>query len=112
MDIIYSKGQATAADVQELLPDPPSYSSVRTFLRLLEEKGHLKHSQDGPRYVFSPIVTKSKAAKTALDNLVATFFGNSVENVVSTLLDVKSKELTDGELDKIAKLIELARKEK
>ncbi len=111
MDIIYARGRATAADVQQELPDPPSYSAVRALLRLLEERGHVTHDQDGPRYVFSPTTPRTEAGETALERLVTTFFDGSAERLVSTLLDSKSVDLSDDELDRIATMIEQARKE-
>jgi len=111
MDIIYRRGRATAAEVRSELPDPPSYSAVRAHLRLLEEKGHLAHGHDGPRYVFIPTTSKKTAARTALERLVTTFFNGSVESMVSTLLDQKSQELSDEELDRLAAMIAAARTE-
>lgn len=111
MDIIYRRGQATAADVRQELPDPPSYSAVRALLRLLEEKGHLSHRQDGPRYVFEPTTPKGAAGRTALDRLVKTFFDDSVESMVSTLLDAKSQDLSDDELERLVAMIKAARRE-
>ena len=111
MDIIYRRGQATAAEVRDELPDPPSYSAVRALLRLLEEKGHITHLQDGPRYVFLPTTPKQTAGKTALERLVTTFFNGSVESMVSTLLDAKSQELSHEELERLAVMIEAAKRE-
>ena len=111
MDIIYRSGQATAAEVRQGLPDPPSYSAVRALLRLLEEKGHLAHRQEGPRYIFTPTTSKRTAGRTALDRLVTTFFNGSIESLVSTLLDEKSQELSDKDLERLAEMIEAARNE-
>jgi len=111
MDIIYRKGQATAADVLKALPDPPSYSAVRAMLRILEEKGYLRHEHQGPRYVFLPTLPLDKARRSALKQVVQTFFGGSTEKVVSALLDYSSSKLSDEELDRLAQLIEQARKE-
>jgi predicted transcriptional regulator len=111
MDVIYMRGRATAAEVRREIPDPPSYSAVRALLRLLEEKGHLTHEQDGPRYVFSPTTPRRKAGVTALERLVVTFFDGSAERLVSTLLDSTSVEVSDDELERIARLIEQARRE-
>ena len=82
MDIIYQRGQATAAEVMESLPDPPSYSAVRAMLRLLEEKGHLRHEQDGPRYVFKPTLARDRAKKSALKQMLQTFFDGSIEQAL------------------------------
>lgn len=111
MDIIYSAGSATAAEVRDLLPDPPSYSAVRALLRVLEEKGHLKHEYDGPRYVYSPTVSRTEASKSALSNLVATFFGGSPSEAAAALLDMEAANLDDRELDELAKKIDEARRE-
>ena len=110
MDIIYRLERATVQVVLGSLDDPPSYSSIRATMRLLEEKGHLKHISDGPRYVYLPTRTRNKARKSALRHLMDTFFDDSVETTVAALLDVKSKDLTDEELDRIQVLIDDARK--
>ena len=109
MDVIYRLERATVQAVLGSLDDPPSYSSIRATMRLLEEKGHLKHISDGPRYVYLPTRTRDKARKSALRHLMDTFFDDSVEATVATLLDVKSKDLTDEELDRIHVLIDDAR---
>ena len=111
MDIIYQRRQATAAEVMEHLPDPPSYSAVRALLRVLEEKGHVRHKQDGPRYVFYPTVSRDRARQSALKQVVGTFFEDSTGQAVATLLDMSAKEMSDVELDRLAELIEQARKE-
>src|SRR5262245_44484628 len=111
MDIIYQRGQATAAEVTECLPDPPSYSAVRAMLRLLEEKGHLRHEQDGPRYVFKPTLARDRAKKSALKQMLQTFFDGSIEQAVATLLDVSRSKISQEELDRLSQLIEEARKE-
>lgn len=110
MDVVYRLKQATVQEVLAELEDPPSYSSVRATMRLLEEKGHLKHISDGPRYVYLPTRTREKARKSALRHLMDTFFDDSVETTVATLLDVKSKDLTLEELDRIQALIDAARR--
>jgi predicted transcriptional regulator len=111
MDIIYQHGQATAAEVLEQLPNPPSYSAVRAMLRVLEEKGHLRHEEQGPRYVYLPTVAREKARSSALRQLVQTFFEGSREQAVAALLGMSSEPLSDEELDRLADLIEQARKE-
>jgi predicted transcriptional regulator len=111
MDIVYRQGQATAADVREALPDPPSYSAVRAMLRVLEEKGYLRHEQQGPRYLFLPTLSREKARRSALKQVVQTFFDGSTEQAVSALLDYSTSKLSDEELDRLAHLIEQARKE-
>jgi predicted transcriptional regulator len=111
MDVIYARGRATAQEVTENIPDPPSYSAVRALLRVLEDKGHLRHEQDGPRYVFLPVVTRERASQSALRQLVRTFFDDSASQTMAALLDLKSRQLDDSELDRLAQLIERARKE-
>ena len=111
MDVIYRRGSATAAEVQQNIPDAPSYSAVRALLRILEEKGHLRHSYDGPRYVYAPIVSRPVAQKSALRQLVKTFFDGSTSNAVAALLDMSGKELSDSELDQLAEMVEQAKRE-
>jgi predicted transcriptional regulator len=111
MDVIYQLGEATATEVMERLPDPPSYSAVRAMLRLLEEKGHLQHEQDGPRYVYKPTLAHEKAQRSALKHLVETFFEGSTEQAVAALLDLSKSKLSGDELDRLAELIEQAKKE-
>jgi predicted transcriptional regulator len=110
MDAIYRRGRATAAEVLEDIPDPPSYSAVRAMLRLLEEKGHVRHEQDGPRYVFIPTVNRERAKKTALTHVVRTFFDGSATDAMAALLDGDSK-LSETELDRLSDMITQARKE-
>jgi predicted transcriptional regulator len=109
MDILYRRGRATAHEVLEDLADPPSYSAVRALLRLLEERGHVKHAVDGQRYVYSPAVARGDARKSALAHLVKTFFAGSVEDAVAALVD-RSK-LSREELDRLAEIIDRAKKE-
>jgi predicted transcriptional regulator len=111
MDVIYARGRATVAEVLESLPDPPSYSSVRTLLRLLEEKGRLRHEEAGPRYVYIPTVAREKARRTALRDLVGTFFGGSTEDAMAALLDLHDVRRTPLKLDRIQALIDHARRE-
>jgi predicted transcriptional regulator len=111
MDVIYRRGRATAAEVLEALPDPPSYSAIRALLRVLEEKGHLRHEQDGPRYVFLPTVGREKARRSALRQLVQTFFEGSTAQAVAALLGEAGANLSDEELDRLSHLIDQARKE-
>ena len=110
MDVIYRRGRATAAEVLEDLPDPPSYSAVRAMLRLLEEKGHVHHEQDGPRYVFLPTVNRDRARKSALKHVVRTFFDGSATDAVAALLEGDGR-LSESELDRLSWMIEQARKE-
>jgi BlaI family transcriptional regulator, penicillinase repressor len=111
MDIIHQRSQATAQEVLDGLPDPPSYSAVRALLRLMEEKGYLQHALDGQRYVYKATLAREKARKSALDNLLQTFFDGSAEQAVAALLDLRRKQLTAEELERLSQLIEQARKE-
>jgi predicted transcriptional regulator len=106
MDVLYRDGRATAAEVQERVPEAPSYSAIRALLRILENKGHVRHEQDGPRYVYVPTVARERAKRTALRHLLHTFFDNSAEQVVSALLDSSSSDLSDDDLTRLARLIE------
>jgi predicted transcriptional regulator len=111
MDAVYRRGQASAAEVLKDLPDPPSYSAVRALLRILEEKGHLRHKKDGPRYVYLPIRPRDDAARTALKGVLKTFFGGSPEKAVAALLDAADANLSPEALVNLTRLIEQARKE-
>ena len=111
MDIIYERSEATAAQVLERLPNPPGYSAVRALLRVLEEKGHLSHKQDGPRYVFVPTLPRDEARENALKHLVNTFFDGSTEKVVAALLDISDEKLSEDDYQRLSRLIENARKE-
>jgi BlaI family transcriptional regulator, penicillinase repressor len=111
MDVIYSRGQATANEVMENLPDAPGYSAVRALLRVLEEKGHLQHSQDGQRYVYFPTVAREKAKRSALSRVLQTFFDGSTEDAVAALLDISQERLSDDELKRMEELIKQARRE-
>jgi BlaI family penicillinase repressor len=110
IDILYSQGRATAAEVQAALPEPPSYSAVRAMLRILEEKGHVRHEQDGPRYVYLPTVGRDNAKKSAMRHMLQTFFEGSAEQAISSLLGDPAARLSDAELDRLATLIDRARK--
>ncbi|HLT45864.1 MAG TPA: BlaI/MecI/CopY family transcriptional regulator [Rubricoccaceae bacterium] len=111
MDIVYRLERATAAEVMERLPDPPSYSAVRAMLRILEEKGHLKHGQDGPRYVYEPTVAPEQASRSALRHVLRTFFDGSAVQAMAALLDETGEELSESELDRLAALIDEAKRE-
>ena len=110
IDILYANGRATAAEVQTLLPDPPSYSAVRAMLRILEDKGHVRHLQDGPRYLYMPTVARDNAKRSAMHHMLQTFFDGSAEQAISALLDDSSARLSDVALDGLARLIEPARR--
>jgi predicted transcriptional regulator len=109
MDVLYRHGRATAAEVQAELPEPPSYSAVRAMLRILETKGHTRHEQDGPRYIYVPTLARDKAKRSALKHLLNTFFEGSAEQVVAALLDVSGDELSDADLSTLRRLIDRAR---
>jgi len=111
LDILYARGQATAGDVQAALPDPPSYSATRALLRILEEKGHVRHVTDGVRYLYSPRVGRERARRSALDHLVRTFFSGSTSDAVVALLG-SHPHLADDDLDRIEALIERAKKDR
>lgn len=111
MDVLYQRGRATAAEVLTGLPDPPGYSAVRAMLRILEEKGHILHEEDGPRYVFLPTVPLEKAKRSAIKHLLNTFFDGSAEQAMAALLDAPSTRLKPEELERLARLIDKARKE-
>jgi predicted transcriptional regulator len=109
MDILFRVGRATAAEVQAGLPDAPAYSTVRTQLRVLEEKGHVRHEEEGLRYVYLPTVARHAARKSALKHVVNTFFDGSTAKVVAALLGSDTARLSDEELDEIARLVKHAR---
>jgi BlaI family transcriptional regulator, penicillinase repressor len=109
MDIIYRRGKATASEVRADLPDPPTNSAVRGMLRLLEEKGHLRHESDGPRYVYLPTADTSRVSRSAMRHLVRTFFDNSASSAVAAMLGMYESRLKDADLDRLESLIEQAR---
>jgi len=111
IDILYRRGRATAAEVMQDLPGQPSYSTVRTQLRVLEEKGHVRHEDDGQRYVYSPAIARGTVRRSALKHLVETFFDGSVEQTVAALLGSDATRLSEEELQRIAGLIDKARRE-
>lgn len=110
MDIIFAKGEATAAEVVEALADAPSYSAVRALLRILEEKGHLKHREEGKRYVFLPTEPVEKASRSALKQVVQTFFEGSLASAVAALVEAKDARVSDEELKRLEAIIKQARK--
>ena len=111
MDILYRRERATAHEVLTELADPPSYSAVRTFLRLLEERGHVRHEQDGARYVYMPTVARREAQRSAISHVVDTFFDGSIEDAVTALVESSKPKLSKDELERIATLIAKAKKE-
>jgi len=111
MDVIYERGRASATEVMNSLPDTLSYSAVRTFLRILENKGHLKHRKEGKRYIYLPITPRVSAGKSALKRVLQTFYGGSVEKAVAAILDISDVKNSDEDLERLADLIEQTRKE-
>ncbi|MBA3405956.1 MAG: BlaI/MecI/CopY family transcriptional regulator [Gemmatimonadaceae bacterium] len=111
MDIVYRLGSVTAADVRSNLADAPGYSAVRALLRILEEKGHLCHREDGPRYVYSPVVSRPAAQKSALKQIVRTFFDGSASQAVAALIDMSARELSDSDLKRLENMVSEARRE-
>jgi len=109
MDVLFQRGAATAAEVREGMPDAPSYSAVRTQLRILEDKGHVTHEQDGPRYVYRPTLAKERAKRSALNHLVDTFFNGSAGQAMAALLDDSNTELSERDLGRLEDLILQAR---
>ncbi|MEO8575503.1 MAG: BlaI/MecI/CopY family transcriptional regulator [Gemmatimonadales bacterium] len=110
MDIVYRRGSATAADVTADLPDPPTSTAVRTMLRILENKGHLTHVQDGVRYLYRAVVDRDKARESMIGHMIKTFFNGSAEQAMATLIDRAGSDLNDEELARLAGMIEKARK--
>ena len=111
MDAVYRLGRASAVDIRDALAEPPSYTAVRTLLGILQDKGHLRVEVDGPRNMYEPVVPRDEMAKSVMDGVLATFFEGSVERVVATLLDREETRLSGEELERLAKLVEQARKE-
>lgn len=111
MDILFRRGRATAADVMADLPNEPSYSTVRTQLRVLAEKGHVRYERDGVRFVYAPVVARHAARRSALRHLIRTFFDGSPEKAVAALLGGEATKLSDEQFDRIAEMIAKARKE-
>lgn len=111
MDAVYRLGRATATDVLAQIPQPPSYSAVRAMLRILENKGHLRHVLEGKSYVYFPTLGRSRASRSALQNMLKTFFDGSTEKAVAALLDMSRADLTDEEFARLSRLIDQARQE-
>ncbi|MEO7360806.1 MAG: BlaI/MecI/CopY family transcriptional regulator [Gemmatimonadaceae bacterium] len=111
MDLLFRKERATAAEVLEGLAEAPSYSAVRALLRVLEDKGHVRHEEVGRAYVYMPVTRRADARQSALSHMLKTFFDNSAEQAVAALLTVKGNKLSDQELSRLSKMIENARKE-
>jgi predicted transcriptional regulator len=111
LDVLYRLGKASAADIREELPDPPTYTAVRTHLGILQDKGHIKFESDGTRYIYEPVVPRDEMAKSVIDGVLKTFFGGSIERVVSTLIDNEESAVTPEQLDRLAQIIDEARRE-
>ncbi len=111
MDILYKKGKASASEVLAAMADAPGYSAVRAMLRILEEKGHVRHEAEGLRYVYAPTVARNKARRSAVKHLLNTFFSDSPEEIVAALLDGSVARLTPAELDRMGEMIEKAKRE-
>jgi predicted transcriptional regulator len=111
LDILYERGKLSAAEVRAAMPDAPGYSAVRALLRVLEEKGHVRHEAQGAKYVYLPTVAPNKAKRLAVRHVMDTFFAGSPEKIVAALLDVSAARLTDEELGRMAAMIERARKD-
>lgn len=111
MDVVYERGKATVQEVQDAMPDPPSYSAVRATMRVLEDKGRLHHKEEGRKYVYYPAVAPERARRSALQHIVKTFFGGSAEQAAVALLRMSDTGLAQPELDRLAARIEAARKE-
>lgn len=111
MDVVYRRGEAAVSEVRDEIPDPPSYSAVRAQMRILEEKGHLRHRQDGARYLYRPTVSRARARRSALRRVLSHFFDGSREELVAALLDDREGRPSPDELDGLAELVERARRE-
>jgi BlaI family penicillinase repressor len=111
MDVLHAKGEAVAREVRQGMPDAPSYSAVRALLRILEDKGHVKHREEGNRYVYSPRVSREKASRSALGRVVTTFFGGSRTQAIAALLGEADAELSDKQIATLQKIIDQAKKE-
>lgn len=111
LDILYLRGRASAAEIRTAMSNAPSYSAVRALLRILEEKGHVKHQAEGLKYVYAPVIARDRAKRSAMKHLLDTFFNDAPEQAVATLLDVSSRSLKPEELARMADMIEKARKE-
>jgi predicted transcriptional regulator len=111
MDALYKLGKASAAQIMEQIPEPPTYTAIRTQLTILEKKGHVRHTSDGTRYIYEPEVAREQMGKRAIDQLLKTFFDNSVERAVTALLTRKDADISRDDLERLSRLIEKAKKE-
>ncbi len=110
MDILYRRGRSSAGEIHGALPDPPSYSAVRATLRILEDKGHVRHEEESLRYVYSPAIPRDKARRMAIRRLLDTFFEGSVENAVAAMLDPSVKKLSQSDLERLSEVVEQAKR--
>jgi predicted transcriptional regulator len=111
LDALYKLGRASAAEIRDEIPDPPTYTAIRTLLSILEKKGHVRHTSDGTRYIYEPSVARVEMGRRALDSLLKTFFDNSVEQAVAAMLTSKDADIAPEDLERLSQLIEKARKE-
>lgn len=111
MDALYRLGRASAAEIREAISDPPTYTAVRTHLTILQDKGHIRYQSDGTRYIYEPIVPREEMAKSVIESVLQTFFDNSIERVVATLIHRDDAPVSQDQLDRLAEIIEHARKE-
>lgn len=111
MDALYRLESASAAEIRDAIPDPPSNTAVRTLLTILQEKGHVSFTRDGAKYIYQPVVSREEVAKDTIDRVVKNFFGGSIERVVATLLNSQESDLTDDQVNKFKAIIDEARKD-
>lgn len=111
MDVLYRLGKASASDIRDAIPNPPSKTAVRTLLTILQEKGHVRFTRDGAKYIYEPVASREEVAKTTIDRVVQNFFGGSIERVVATLVDSQEASLSDSQVENLKAIIEKARKE-
>ena len=111
LDALYKLGKASAAEIREQIPDPPTYTAIRTHLSILEKKGHVRHESDGTRYIYEPLVAREQMGRRAIDPLLKTFFDNSVERAVAAMLTREDANIPREDLDRLAHLIEKAKRE-
>lgn len=111
LDALYKLGKASAAEIREQIPDPPTYTAIRTHLSILEKKGHVRHASDGTRYIYEPLIGREQMGRRALDSLLQTFFDNSVERAVAAMLTRQDADIPREDLERLSRLIEKAKKE-
>jgi len=111
LDALYKLGKASAAEIREQIPDPPTYTAIRTHLSILEKKGHVRHVSDGTRYIYEPLIAREQMGRRAIDSLLKTFFDNSVERAVAAMLTREDADIASEDLDRLAQLIEKAKRE-